>query len=66
MLDKPKRFLKTIQLKNKQRAVNKQYEKEGKGEPSDEVLEKQIEINTLRNELDIPDKNNIIDEKYVQ
>lgn len=63
MMDKAKRFLKIIQIKNKQRIVDKKYEKEGL---SDEVLEAQIEINKLRHEHDIPDSNNFVYEKYVQ
>lgn len=63
MMDKAKRFLKIIQIKNKQRIVDKKYEKEGL---SDEVLEAQIEINALRREHDIPDSNNFVYEEYVQ
>lgn len=62
-MDKAKRFLKIIQIKNKQRIVDKKYEKEGL---SDEVLEAQIEVNKLRHELDIPDSNNFVYEEYVQ
>lgn len=62
-MDKAKRFLKIIQIKNKQRIVDKKYEKEGL---SDEVLEAQIEVNTLRHEHDIPDGNNFVYEEYVQ
>ena len=62
-MDKAKRFLKIIQIKNKQRIVDKKYEKEGL---SDEVLETQIEVNKLRHELDIPDSNNFVYEEYVQ
>ena len=63
MMDKAKRFLKIIQIKNKQRIVDKKYEKEGL---SDEVLEAQIEVNALRREHDIPDSNNFVYEEYVQ
>lgn len=63
MSDKKERFLKQIQLKNKQRAIDKQYAKEGL---SDEVLDAQIELNQLRNELDIPDESNFIFENFVQ
>ena len=63
MLDKAKRFLKVIQLKNKQRVITKQYKREGL---TGDVLEKQIEINTLRHELDIPDSNNFVYENFVQ
>lgn len=63
MSDKDERFLKQIQLKNKQRAIDKQYAKEGL---SDEVLDAQIELNQLRNELDIPDESNFIFENFVQ
>lgn len=63
MSDKDERFLNQIQLKNKQRAIDKQYAKEGL---SDEVLDAQIELNQLRNELDIPDESNFIFENFVQ
>lgn len=63
MSDKDERFLKQIQLKNKQIAIDKQYAKEGL---SDEVLEAQVELNQLRNELDIPDESNFIFENFVQ
>ena len=63
MMDKAKRFLKIIQIKNKQRVVNKKYEKEG---ATEEVLEAQIELNKLKHEHDIPDSKNFIYEKYVQ
>lgn len=63
MIDKAKRFLKIIQLKNKQRALDKKYANEGL---TYSVLEEQIEINTLRHEADIPDSNNFVYEKFVQ
>lgn len=63
MMDKAKRFLKIIQIKNKQRVVNKKYEKEG---ATEEVLEAQLEINALRREHDIPDTNHFVYEKFVQ
>lgn len=63
MLDKARIYLKKIQLKNKQRALNKQYVIEGL---TDDVLEKQININRLRHELDIPDETNFIYENFVQ
>ena len=63
MMDKAKRFLKIIQIKNKQRVVNKKYEKEG---ATEEVLEAQLEINALRREHDIPDTNHFFYEKFVQ
>lgn len=63
MLDKDELYLKKIGLKNNQRALDKQYAREGL---SDEVLEKQVEINCLRHELDIPDESKIIFEDFVQ
>lgn len=63
MLDKAKRYLHKIQLKNKQRQIDKQFEKEGL---SDDVLEKQIAINQERHELDIPDESEFVYEEYVQ
>lgn len=63
MLDKAKLYFKTIQLKNKQRAIDKQYERDGL---TDEVLDAQVELNMLRHELDIADSKNHIHEKFVQ
>lgn len=63
MLDKARIYLKKIQLKNKQRVIDKQYAKEGL---TDDLLEKQLEINSLRHELDIPDETNFIYENFVQ
>lgn len=63
MLDKPKKFLKIIQLKNKQRVVEKQFEAEGL---TDEVFEKQLEINRERHEHDISDSSKKVFEDYVQ
>ena len=63
MLDKPKKFLKVIELKNKQRSVDKQIEKEGF---TDEVLEAQIEINKERSKHDIADSKKYVHEKFVQ
>lgn len=63
MFDKAKRYYHHIQLKNKQRVIDKQFEKEGL---TDDVLAKQVEVNTMRNELDIPDKNEFIYEEFVQ
>lgn len=63
MLDKAKLYFKTIQLKNKQRAIDKQYERDGL---TDEVLDAQVELNMLRHELDIADSKNQVHEKFVQ
>lgn len=63
MLDKAKRFLKIIQLKNKQRAVNREYKRDGLTE---NVVDQQVKINTERHELDLPDSNNFLFENFVQ
>lgn len=49
------KFIKKINLRNKQRIVNKKYREEGL---TAEVLEMQIEINTERYLYDIPDDLN--------
>lgn len=56
-------FIKKTNLRNKQREVDKLYENEGF---TDEVLEKQIQINKERHEHDLPDENDFVYEKYVQ
>ena len=63
MFDKAERYLKKIQLKNRQRVINKKYKKEGL---TDEILEKQVELNQLRHELDISDSSKKIYDNYVQ
>lgn len=63
MLDKPRRYLHQIQLKNKQKHINKLYATDGL---TDEVLQLQVELNTMRNELNIPDKEDRIYKDYVQ
>ena len=62
-MDKEGKFFKDIQLKNKQRAIDRQYEEFGL---TDEVLEQQVELNALRHELDIPDSSNFVYENFVQ
>ena len=52
-----------VHLRNEQRVLNRKYENEGLTE---EVLEKQIEINKLRHELDIPDESNEQYDGFVQ
>ena len=63
IMNKAKRFLKKIQIKNKQRAIDKKYTEEGL---TDEVLDAQVELNQLRHEYDIPDSSKKIHENYVQ
>ena len=67
MLQKVKRWFNKLTKEKKlaemQKEIDTEYEKNGL---TDEVLEKQVEMNTLRNKLDIPDANNIVYDKYVQ
>ena len=56
-------FMQKINIKNRQREVNKLIEKEGL---TDRVLEKQVSINILRNELNLPDEDEKIYEEFVQ
>lgn len=51
------------ELDKKQEELNKQYNKEGL---TDEILEKQIEINTIRSQENIPDPKETIHKNYVQ
>lgn len=69
MMDKAKEFLKKIGLKNKksvlnkkQKAIKEEYSKDGL---TDIVLDKQLEVNKLRNELDIPDES-LLDDGFAQ
>ena len=63
MMDKAKRYYHKIALRNKQRALNKQYEKEGL---TDELLDEQLKVNKKRNELNIRDNTQCIFENFVQ
>ena len=63
MMDKAKRYLHEIQIKNKQKHINKLYEKDGL---TDEVLREQIELNKMKNKLNISDKSKRIYQNYVQ
>ena len=53
------KFIKKINLRNKQRIVNKKFEEEGL---TAEVLEMQREINTERYLYDIPDDSEMVDD----
>lgn len=50
-------------LAKKQKEIDELYKKEGL---TDEVLDKQIEINKLRHEHNISDKSNRLYKNYVQ
>ena len=50
-------------LAKMQKEVDKLYDKHGL---TDEVLDKQLEINKLRHEHDISDKSNRVHKSYVQ
>ena len=70
MMDKAKEFLKKIELKNKKRVldkkqddINEDYSRYGL---TDIVLDKQVELNGLRHELDIPDETNFISKDFAQ
>ncbi|WP_296796144.1 hypothetical protein [uncultured Methanobrevibacter sp.] len=52
-----------VQLRNEQRVLNRKYEKEGL---TDEILDKQIEINKRRHELDIADESKRVYGNFVQ
>ena len=56
-------YLKKINLKNRQREIDKLYEAEGL---SDRVLDLQVALNQERNALDISDDNDRVFERFVQ
>lgn len=58
-----KKFFKIISLKNKQKHVNKLYERDGL---TDEVLNLQVQINQERNEYNITDDSEKIYKDFVQ
>ena len=53
-------------LAEQQKIIDKLYAEQGGGDPSDEVLEMQVALNKKRNELDIPDGNNLVNGDFVQ
>ena len=63
MLDKAKKFLKSIQLKNKQKSIAKQFQKDGL---TDELLEAQVKLNQERHKHDIPDESEFVYREFVQ
>lgn len=60
---KARNYLRKISFKNKQRAINKQYAKEGL---TDEVLLKQVELNQLRHKHNISDETKQVYDNFVQ
>ena len=56
-------MIKKVNLRNRQRELNKQFEKEGLTE---EVLIKQAELNSERHELDFVDEDELVFENFVQ
>ncbi|WP_296886296.1 hypothetical protein [uncultured Methanobrevibacter sp.] len=62
-MNKLSKFMKRVQFRNRQRAINKQYEREGL---TDEVLDAQVALNIERHEHDISDETKRVHDKYVQ
>lgn len=56
-------FTQKINIKNRQREVDRLFEKEGL---TDRVLEKQVTVNKLRNRLNYPDENEKVYRSFVQ
>ena len=59
----PIKIIRAWNINRKQADLNKKYELFGL---TDEILDKQVELNKKRHELDIRDKNNVIYEDFVQ
>ena len=59
----PIKIIRAWNINRKQADLNKKYELYGL---TDEILDKQVELNKKRHELDIRDKNNVIYEDFVQ
>lgn len=62
-MDDAERVKMEVHLRNEQRALNRKYEEEGL---TDEVLDKQIELNRLRHEHDISDESKRVYKNFVQ
>ena len=56
-MKKHEEFLKRVNLANQQRRINRMFEEEGL---TDEVLKKQVELNTQRHELDLNDGDEVV------
>jgi len=56
-MKKHEEFLKRVNLANQQRRINRMFEEEGL---TDEVLKKQVEVNTQRHELDLNDSDEVV------
>ena len=56
-------FIKKVNLRNRQRYINRKYAKEGL---TDEILNLQVQLNKERNELDIMDPTEEIVDGFVQ
>lgn len=63
MIDKVKKVYYTVNVKNRQRKVNKEFKENGL---SDELLEEQISINQLKHEYDIVLDEDKIHENFIQ
>ncbi len=61
-IDKTEKEFQRIRLKNKQKYLDRLFEKFGL---TDEILLEQVKINKARNMFDIPDAEECVDE-YVQ
>ena len=62
-MNKLSKFVKRVQFRNRQRKINKQYEKEGL---TDEVLDAQVKWNIERHKHDISDRTERVYKNYVQ
>lgn len=62
-MDQTEREFQKVRLRNKQRHLNKLFEKFGL---TDDILEEQLKINEERNSLDIPDEEEFVFENFVQ
>lgn len=63
MMEPDEKYIEDLRLQNRQRYVNKMFEEEGL---TDRVLNEQIKINQKRNELNIHDPNEVIEDEFVQ
>lgn len=63
VLDKLKNLFKKDKLDAEQKLIDELYTRDGL---ADEVLDRQVALNMKRNELDIPDKNELNDDGWSQ
>ena len=62
-MEEDERYIESLRLQSRQKQINKMFEEEGL---TDEILKEQLEVNRKRNELDLHDPTEEINDEFVQ